>query len=134
MIAAATFPLIPVFMPRIPRTVLRPESVEWFEAARAARFGMELDVLERVKGGEGAWEKAGPGLDALEELVRGRADGSGGGRFVLGSEVSYADFVVVAVLEGFRRIGRDLFERIVEGREGLRGVWEGCGEFLERDD
>lgn len=93
---------------------------------------MPLDELEATKGGEQAWEAAKPGLDALEALIREwKVDE---GPFVLGSRVSYADFVVVAVLEGFRRVGEDLFERIVEGREGLRGVWVACAEWLERDD
>ena len=121
-------------MPRIPRSILRVESVEYFEAARAARFGMPLDELEKNRGGEGAWDAAGPGLDELEELVKGGEFKVDAGPFMLGSEVSYADFVVVAVLEGFRRIGEDLFERIVEGKEGLRGVWEGCGELLKKDN
>lgn len=92
-------------MPQIPRSVLRPESIEYFKAARAARFGMPLDVLEAEKGGDSAWEAAKPGLDALEELVKGAEFKVDAGPFVLGSEISYADFVVVAVLEGFRRIG-----------------------------
>lgn len=93
---------------------------------------MPLDELEAQRGGDKAWEAAKPGLDELEALVRDRKVDEG--PFVLGSRVSYADFVIVAVLEGFRRVGQDLFERIVESREGLRGVWEACGEWLERDD
>lgn len=95
---------------------------------------MDLDELEATKGGDGAWELAKPGLDELEELTREHKVDEG--PFVLGSKVSYADFVVVAVLEGFRRIGGDLFERILQGREGLRGVWEACSKagWLEKDD
>lgn len=119
-------------MPRIPRTLLRPSSVPLFSSARAARFGMPLDELEAQRGGEQAWEAAKPGLDELEALVKDHRIDEG--PFVLGSRVSYADFVIVAVLEGFRRVGQDLFERIVERREGLRGVWEACVEWLERDD
>jgi glutathione S-transferase len=119
-------------MPLIPRNLLRPTSIPLFNAARAARFGMPLDELEATKGGEQAWEAARPGLDALEALMgEWKVDE---GPFVLGSRVSYADFVVVAVLEGFRRVGEELFERICEGREGLRGVWGACGEWLGRDD
>jgi glutathione S-transferase len=93
---------------------------------------MPLDELEATKGGEQAWEAARPGLDALEALMgEWKVDE---GPFVLGSRVSYADFVVVAVLEGFRRVGEELFERICEGREGLRGVWGACEEWLGRDD
>lgn len=98
---------------------------------------MLLEMVEKKKGSEQAWEKAKLGLDSLEELVSGpslKVEGDGGGPFVLGSQVSYADFVVVAVLEGFRRVGEDLFERAVANRKGLRGVWERCGEWLERDD
>ena len=131
-IATATLPLIPVFMPLIPRHLLRPSSIPLFKIARSARFGMPLDELEATRGGEQAWQAAKAGLDDLEALMgQWKVDA---GPFVLGSEVSYADFVVVAMLEGFRRVGEELFERIVEGREGLRGVWEACGEWLERDD
>lgn len=119
-------------MPRIPRTIIRPSSTAYFHAAREARFGMPLDELEAQRGGEEAWEAAKPGLDALEAMMGEHKIDEG--PFVLGSKVSYADFVVVAVLEGFRRIGQDLFERIVEGRDGLRGVWEGCGEWMGKDD
>lgn len=95
---------------------------------------MSLDELEAQRGGEKAWEAARPGWDELESLMGEHKVDEG--PFVLGSKVSYADFVVVAVLEGFRRIGEDLFERIVEGREGLRGVWEACSKagWLEKDD
>lgn len=119
-------------MPRIPRTVLRESSTAWFQAARAARFGMSLDEFEVKRGGKQAWEAATPGLDALEVLMGDHKVDQG--PFVLGSQVSYADFVVVAVLEGFRRIGQDLFDKVVNGRDALRGVWEACGEWMERDD
>ena len=112
--------------------MIRPNSVPYFNAARAARFDMPLDELEAQRGGEGAWEAARPGLDALNALMSEHKVDQG--PFVLGSQVSYADFVIVAVLEGFRRIGQDLFERIVEGREALREVWEACGEWMEKDD
>lgn len=112
--------------------MLRPSSIDYFHAARSARFGMTLDELEARRGGEKAWEAAKPGLNALEALMREHKVDQG--RFVLGSQVSYADFVVVAVLEGFRRLGQDLFDRVVEGREGLRGVWEACEEWMGKDD
>ena len=137
-VAAATLPLVPILMPRMPRDVLRPESAQDFEAASAERFGMLLDVVEKKKGKEDAWKRAQLGLDSLEELVKGGAfkvEGDGeGGPFILGSRVSYADFVVVAALEGLRRVGKDVFERAVANREGLKRVWESCGEWLKRDD
>jgi glutathione S-transferase len=135
LISQATFPLIPVFMPLIPRTILRSSSIPHFLSIRAARFGMPLDELEATRGGEQAWAAAKPGLDALEKFVGGewKVDA---GRWVLGSRVSYADFMVGAVLEGFRRVDCGIFERVLEEREALRGVWEGCERegWLERHD
>lgn len=118
-------------MPRIVRDVIRPSSQEFVEAAKVKAFGMSLEELERVRGGEGAWDQAGPGLDELDAMFKDNE-----GPFVLGSKISYADFVVLAMLEGFRRVGGDLYERIVDGREGLQGVWEGCERegLLGRDD
>ena len=121
-------------MPLIPRHILRPTSIAHFNTSRAARFGMPLDELEATRGGEAAWEAAKPGLDALEAFMgEWKVDE---GPFVLGSRVSYADFVVVGLLEGFRRVGGGLFEGVVEGRGGLRGVWGACerGGWLGRDD
>ena len=88
-------------MRRIPRDLLRPESIEFFEETRAERFGIPLDLLEKEQGGEGgAWERARLGLDSLEELVRSETFKVDAGPFVLGSRVSYADFVVVGVFGG----------------------------------
>ena len=112
--------------------MIRESSVDYFQSIRAQAFDMSLDQMEKERGGGAAWEAAGPGLDALSALLEEHKVDDG--PYVLGSQVSYADFMVVAVLEGFRRIGQDLFDRIVLDRDGLRGVWDACGQWLERDD
>lgn len=72
-------PLGPVFMPRIPRTVVNPASAEYFERTRAARFGMPLSQLEKEKGGESAWKAVEPKWMELGNLLKAE-----GGPFFMG--------------------------------------------------
>ncbi|TKA73768.1 hypothetical protein B0A55_07122 [Friedmanniomyces simplex] len=125
------FALLPVFMPRVARSMIVETSVPWFCEARRKKFGMSLEELESTRGGERAWEAADPGLKELNGLMKEEKRNEG--PFVLGSEVSYADFVLVALLEGMRRIGEDLFERIVGGDEGLLAIYEECRRWTEKD-
>lgn len=126
-----SLPLIPVFMPRIGRDVVPETAQAYFHEARSARFGMPLDRLQREKGGPQAWEAAKPGLEELKDfLAKQKRDE---GPFVLGSEVCYADFVIAALMESFRRIGEDLFEGFVGEYEELRALHEACGRWMERD-
>lgn len=69
----------PVFLPRVPRCVLNPPSVEYFERTRAARFGMPLSQLEKEKGGESAWKAAEPKWKELGTLLKAE-----GGPFFMG--------------------------------------------------
>jgi len=56
------------------------------------------------------------------------------GPFMLGSQVCYADFVIVAILQGLRTIGQDLFERFVSCAPELEKVWEACEPWLRKAD
>lgn len=56
------------------------------------------------------------------------------GPFVLGSEVSYADFVVVALSECLRRVHRPDYERFMAFDKSFPELHAACGEWLERDD
>lgn len=127
--------LLPIFMPLVGRSMVVESSREWFYEARKAMFGgMSLDRVEQEKGGEPAWRAAEANMGPLSEVLRKyRRDGKG--RFVLGEQVSYADFVVAGVLEGLRQIDEQgMFGRVVGWDGRLREVWEGCGVWLERKD
>lgn len=126
-----TFPLIPVFMPRIGRDIVPESAAAWFQETRSKRFGMPLAELEAQKGGDSAWEAAKPGLDELREFLRAHKRDEG--PFVLGSEVCYADFVIVSMMESLRRIGPELFEKFVGENEELRALHGACGKWMEKD-
>lgn len=124
-------PLVPVFMPRIARDKLVESSVPWFQEARKERFGMSLDELEQTKGGEQAWEAAQPGFEKLKQFLTDHKQDEG--PFVLGSQVSYVDFVLASSMEALRRIGNDMYKRFVSHDERLRELHEACGPWFEGD-
>ena len=133
IIGKAIGPLIPVFMPRIGRDMIVESCYDWFQDARAKRFGMPLDELEKAKGGEPAWEAAQPGLQELKAFMKEHK--KDGGPFIQGSELCYADFLICATVESLRRIGSDLFEKAMEVYDGddLRKLHEACGPWLKDD-
>ncbi|KAL8950996.1 MAG: hypothetical protein Q9222_002994 [Ikaeria aurantiellina] len=121
-------PLAPVVMPKIPRNLLNPDSVTYFEETRSKRFGMPLDQFERDHGGDEAWEKAAPAFKEVGELLKAH-----GGPFLMGVTVSYADFVLLAVLQFCKRIGQGLYERMVEIEPALGKLYEASAKWLGKD-
>lgn len=53
---------------------------------------------------------------------------------MLGSQASYADFVVVALLECLARVDRAGWERMQKFDTSFGELHEACQEWLERDD
>ena len=133
IIGKVTFPILPVFMPRIGRDMIVEENYEWFQRARGERFGMPLDQLEKEKGGEQAWEAAKPGLVELVEFVKEQKRDEG--PFLLGSKVCYGDFLIASMMEALRRIGDDLYEKIIKlsGDDSLQKLHETCQKWMKDD-
>ncbi|KAK5141931.1 hypothetical protein LTR04_002392, partial [Oleoguttula sp. CCFEE 6159] len=129
IIGRAMMPLAGVVMPRIPKQLLSEPSEEYFERTRAARFGMSLAQFEKEKGGDGAWEAAKPAIEEMAELLKKE-----GGPYFMGKTVSYADFVVVSLLQFLKRTGDDLYERMVAYDPAYSKLYEACAEWLARAD
>lgn len=125
------FALIPIFMPRVAREVLLDSSVPFFREARKKAFGVELEEMEREKGGEKAWEAAQPGFEELSAFLQEHKRDEG--PFVLGSQVSYVDFMIAAVVEGMRRIGEDIYEGIVSREKRLAELHAACQPWMKDD-
>lgn len=148
----AFHPLIPNFIPRVPRNILNPSSAEYFNKTRTERFGMPLDELEKKQGGPQAYEAAKEPWGKMLEIVKRNSDGP----FVLGKEglstllhintkarcvinanaaaVSYADFVIVSAIEFGKRTGEDNFKAIMNFDPAFKELYEACKPWLARDD
>lgn len=125
-------PLLPVFMPRLRRDVQREDSSAWIKADRERRFGLPEDQWEQEQGGEKAWKAAEEAAPLVREFLKENKKDAG--PFVLGSQVCYADLMVAGVLEMFRCIGTDMFERTVEMVPGLRELHQACQPWFKRND
>ncbi|KAL1844944.1 hypothetical protein VTK73DRAFT_1457 [Phialemonium thermophilum] len=123
--------VVPLCYARIPVSILNEPSVEYWYTTRRQRLGMTVDEYEKTAGAA-AYANAEPHLQQMTELLREKE-----GPFVLGSEVSYADFEWVAVLEFFRRVDEGVFEEVLKrtGDEAVhRALLEACAPWLKRND
>ena len=126
--------LAPIAIPRVAEMCLNLESEEYFRRTRKERFGgVELvDLARSEAAGEVAWEGAEGGLRDLVGIL----GENGGGSFVLGEEVSYADFVLAGFWAFLKRLDKegDLFGRVMGVDWAFGRHWEACQPWLERDD
>lgn len=125
--------LRPEVMPRIPPTLLNARSAEYFEETRAKRFGMSLkDLAKSDKAGEAAWKGAEPSIKQLAEILKEKP-----GVFVLGEEVSFADFVIGGMFHMLRLLDNDgdgdLYGRLVKQDEAFAKHCQAVSAFFERD-
>lgn len=123
----------PLVLPRVPVEILNPPSREFFEATREKRFGMPLAALEKSdQAGETAWENARPGLDEVRALLHEDESGP----YVMGTEPSFADFVLAGMWRFYERLDRggDLFPRLMKYDGAFQAHCDACRPWLERDD
>ncbi|KAI9719512.1 MAG: hypothetical protein M1828_006219 [Chrysothrix sp. TS-e1954] len=121
-------PLAPVFMPQVPTNILNPASAQYFEKTRAERFGMSLPELAKQKGGEQAWEAGREGIMEMAGILREK-----GGPYVLGETPSYADFVVMGLMQFARRLNESDFKRLVDHDPAFMRLYDACAKWLEPD-
>ena len=78
------------------------------------------------------WEEAEEPLRVLGALLRE----CGGGAFVEGEKVGFADFIIAGFWQFARRVdeGGDLFGRLMKVDEAFERHFEACVKWLERDD
>lgn len=81
---------------------------------------------------ESAWAAAKPGLGKLVEFLKEKKIDEG--PFIRGSQISFADFVVVAVIKSFKRSGEDFYEGIVGFDPAIKKLYDAVAPYLVRDD
>ena len=122
-------PLFPDLMPRIRDDVITEHALPYWLETRESLFGMSIDEFALRNGGEQAWKAAEPGFGELVELLteHKRDDGP----FILGREVCYGDFVIVAAIESLRMSAQEIFERFVGYDQKIEGLYSACRPWLE---
>lgn len=123
-------PLQPVLMPEVYRTILGERSKPFFWDTRKKDLGgMTIYEFEKDYGGEKAWEKVKLPLQEVSALLDKTE-----GPFFQGSQVSYADFILVGFLEFVKKYALQHYQRIIGLCDGLDKLHEACLPWLERDD
>lgn len=125
-------PLVPVIMPRVRRNVICEPSNDWFKKDRERRLGAPEEQYEHEKGGEAAWKAAEPGQEQLSEWLKSQKLDEG--PFVLGSRVTYPDFVLAGRCEFAKLIGQDIYSRLVGPIDGLDDLYLACKTWMARND
>ncbi|KAF2164175.1 hypothetical protein M409DRAFT_56874 [Zasmidium cellare ATCC 36951] len=123
------------FMYRIPDWLLRPEGAKWYHQERQKLFGgMTLyDFAEHEEfSGERAWQKAEPAMNDLRNLLAENQTGP----FVMGSQVSYADFIIVSYFKFLTKIDKDgdAYGRMVGFDPSFEALFKACEKWYARDE
>ncbi|ETS75065.1 hypothetical protein PFICI_13549 [Pestalotiopsis fici W106-1] len=127
-----------VVLDRIPSRVLNPRSAEYWIRTRSEIVGKPLgEMTAEERGGKVLWDNAVKNMAELTRLLKENPDGP----FFEGKTVTYADFYWVGFLLFFRRLGEDVFQKLisvsgdVEGSENVHlKLLEACKQWSERDD
>ena len=121
----------PMILAAVWRNVLREPSASFFAEDRQRRFGKTIDQLEMDDGGDEAWAAAQRGLESLKlEMKQHKNDN---GPFLLGSSLSYGDFLITAIFTWLERADSRIFEKFVGYDESFRSTYEARRPWLERD-
>lgn len=120
-------PLIPYWLPKVARNVLNDEDKAWMYEVRAPEAKVPLEEWERMPADE-IWANAKPSIEKLVALLERH-----NGPFVMGEKPSYGDFVIVAFLKMFERMGNEDLGRFIEF-PSIKALWDASAQWVQRDD
>lgn len=60
----------PCWMPKVPRNLLRPESIQYFRRTRSEWEGMPIERYEKKQGTDERWDEARTPAKALGDMLR----------------------------------------------------------------
>lgn len=125
--------LVPYLLPLAAQIVALGD-LDWFKEDRAKRFGMTVDeAFHTKKDGSSSFEAAKPGFERVAQVLK--AHKLDQGPFILGSQVCYADFYLVATLQMFSQMGEDAYEEFMKhAPPELRQLHYACQKWTARQD
>ncbi|KAL8678370.1 MAG: hypothetical protein Q9186_005264 [Xanthomendoza sp. 1 TL-2023] len=116
--------------PKVAGNILGEESKGYLIAQREKASGLKFaEKGEEEEEEEKAWEDVVPLVREMGQVLRSKKDEEG--PFILGKEVSFADFVLVGWMVFLRRCGEGVWERFVGIEPGFGRLWEGCLGWVE---
>ena len=123
-------PVFTQLLPEIP-ALLPERSQEYFYKTREAAFGKPLSEVheEALANAEEGWKKSEEQLKEVADLLK-KHDGP----FILGTEVSYADFILVSMLYFVKRVSEEAFQKILSIDDSFSKVYEASRQWFTEDN
>lgn len=119
-------PVFPLLLPRV-IDYLDDKGAEYFRRTREQAFGpISHDIYKDSARVEKMWTEARPGLQQVDAMLKDNTDGP----YLLGNTRSYADLCIVAILEWFKIIYPDSYDRMVSEAPALGKLYDACEELL----
>lgn len=131
LLGQLAFPLLGVLYPRIFHVILIDSVVPWWRAKREATFGCTIEEFEVAKGGKPPGKLLSRAL--LQCKSSSKITSKTRGLSFLVSQVCYAEFIIAGMVEALRRIGQDLYDRVISSCEGIKELHIACAPWFERE-
>lgn len=130
--------LFGIVLDRVPSRILNPSSAEYWIRTRSDVVGKPLaELTAEEKGGQVLWDNAVENIGNVTRLLKENPEGP----FFAGKTVTYADFYWVGFLLFFKRMGDDVFQKLIDASGDVEGsenvhlkLFEACRQWSERDD
>ncbi|KAI1328937.1 putative glutathione S-transferase [Xylariaceae sp. FL0255] len=124
----------PIVMTQVYKRLLKESNWEYWKKTRFASIDMPIEQYEKEFASDDTpYKNAAPHFSKISELLHEDESGP----FFMGKTVCYTDFVWGSVLLFYRRIGEDVFEKVLEAtgdRDVHLKLLEGLKPWSERDD
>ncbi|KAI0097882.1 putative glutathione S-transferase [Nemania sp. FL0031] len=125
--------LRPEYILRVPNILLNEVNHDYWHRTRSEYVGMPLEKFVEEGSGEQAFQKAAPFLQNMTAMLKENDKGV----FFLGDTISYVDFCHAGFLVMFRRLGDDIFNKVLEATgdpEVHLKFLEGLEPWIKRDN
>jgi glutathione S-transferase len=97
------------FLGRVPDRLLSDKSIGYWHETRCKALGKPVNELTEDEQGEKAWANSAQNIQAVTSLLK-----ENDGPFFMGETVSYADFYWAGFLLFWKRVGDDVFKKLLE--------------------
>ncbi|KAL8969570.1 MAG: hypothetical protein Q9197_004267 [Variospora fuerteventurae] len=119
--------VFPFITPKIVANLVTERGAAYVVETREKAFNVKMSDWEKIDA-DTAWAEAAPVLTGFGDVLREK-----GGPFALGAEPSYADFILVGMMQFMKAVGEGTFERLVGADEALGRLYEASKQWLEKD-
>lgn len=130
-------PMVAFVFLRVHDRLVTEDEKSWIRNDRESRAckmtGRDKISLEEWAGEDGGThllEAAEPGFKRLTQLLMAHKQDQG--PYICGSKPCYADLMVSGLVDFYKRLGEDAYDKLATSVEGLEQLYRACNPWFER--